>query len=104
MADEADKPDTSEFELFETFEEARDAFNSALPDFKCIVCQHPQQAVVGGDIAGEHTRVNVHLPENPAVEWYVPTLAVICLNCGYVMSFAQEEIRNLASRMRAKNG
>jgi hypothetical protein len=104
MSKEIDSLEPSQTDLFGTFEEAREVFNRALPNFRCVVCQNEHQALVGGDIEGQHTRINLHRPDKPIADSYIPTLTLICLNCGYVMSFVQSEIKRLAARKDPENG
>jgi hypothetical protein len=81
---------------FDTFEEARDAFNRALPDFRCLVCHHDHVAILGEFEDGLRTKLTLQRDDDPVARSFVPTLVVICQNCGHISSFAEDGIRSLA--------
>lgn len=81
---------------FRSFEEARGAFNRALPDFKCPACGDEHQAMLGEFEQELRTKITLQTDADGQPVKFVPTLVLVCENCGHVSTFAEDGIRRLS--------
>jgi hypothetical protein len=75
-------------------------FSDALPNFRCPICQNDGFVVLRDFKADAAPDTVFYARGNGHSTAFMPTLTLNCDDCGYVLPFAEEELRKRAERRK----
>ena len=76
-----------------------DLINRAVPDFHCPACRGQRFELLNDFESHAMAQLNVYVGAGPDRAAFIPTLAMICEDCGFVAQFANEALQKKAERV-----